>query len=345
MYKELSKHHHIEIMGNELLRQLSVFEKDIFPENQIISSGKHIECLNRLLSERINALCCDVVFFGDLPFMPFLNINVPIVCVSDMTFEQNRSRYIKPDEINDKYSMHFERLMLSNASDIIYSSEWIKNKAIEVYGIKPQKIHVVEFGANIPYSDDYSVEIDTDVCRLVFIGADWKRKGGDKVLETYRILKRRGFPCSLTIIGSNPEYMRYRDNDLTVIPKLDKADDQQLAKLCEILKESHFLFLPTVFDAFGIVFCEASAYAVPSITANVGGVGQAVNDGKNGFLLSPDATAQDYADKIMATFSDRESYIWLRASARDEFETRLNWSVWGERVNSILENAIKNYSA
>ena len=97
--------------------------------------------------------------------------------------------------------------------------------------------------------------------------------------------------------------------------------------LCKILSESHFMVLPTEFDAYGIVICEASAFGVPSIVTDVGGVSQPLCEGKNGFLHPPDATAQDYAEKIRTVFCDRENYIRLRASSRREFETRLNWDV------------------
>jgi len=72
-------------------------------------------------------------------------------------------------------------------------------------------------------------------------------------------------------------------------------------------------------------------------------VSQPVREGKNGFLLPPDATAQDYAEKIKTVFNDRENYIRLRASSRLEFETRLNWDVWGERVNAIFEDVVKEW--
>ena len=101
--------------------------------------------------------------------------------------------------------------------------------------------------------------------------------------------------------------------------------------------------MPTEFDAYGIVFCEASAYGVPSIATDVGGVRQPIREGKNGFLLPPDATGFDYAEKIRTVFSDRESYIKLRVSSRYEFETRLNWDVWGEKVNKILRKAVKEW--
>ena len=142
-----------------------------------------------------------------------------------------------------------------------------------------------------------------------------------------------------------PNEIHDADEDLTIVPFLDKAKKEHLNKLCQILSEAHFLVLPTVFDAYGIVFCEASAYGVPSIAANVGGVSQPVREGKNGFLLPPDATAQDYAEKIKTVFSDRENYIKLRASSRREFETRLNWNVWGERVNNIFEDVVKEWKS
>lgn len=161
-------------------------------------------------------------------------------------------------------------------------------------------------------------------------------------MDTYRKLKSDGFQCTLTIIGSVPQEI-FDDDDggLVVIPFLDKSKSEHLTKLCNILKDAHFLVLPTEFDAFGIVFCEASAYGVPSIAADVGGVSQPIREGKNGFLLSPNATAEDYARKIKSVFGNKEKYITLRKSSRREYETRLNWNVWADKVNNILEETVK----
>jgi len=38
-----------------------------------------------------------------------------------------------------------------------------------------------------------------------------------------------------------------------------------------------------------------------------------------------------------------EFNINLRQSSRIEFETRLNWDVWGEKVNKILENTVREW--
>jgi len=341
IYKKLKEGHIVEIVGTEIINQLESFSNN-FPSNTFIPVDRYIIKLNKLLSERINNLNFDLVFLGDLLFIP-LDITIPFVRLSDMTFEQVTLHHSIPDERNIKACIRLEKLLYENSFKIIYSSEWIKQKAIEYYHINPAKIEVVEFGANIPTPSNYSITMNMDVCRLVFIGKDRVRKGGDKLLQIYKTLKEDGFPCTLTIIGFVPEEGLVEDKDLTVIPHLDKVKKEDLAKLCAILSESHFLVLPTRFDAFGIVFCEASAYGLPSITADVGGVSQAIREGKNGFLLPADASAKDYAEKIKTIFSDKENYFKLRQSSRHEFETRLNWDVWGEKVNKILEEAVREW--
>jgi len=343
IYHKLKEKHTIEIIGVEILNQLALFAKGNFSANTFILPDRYVNSLSRLLSERIKNHPCDLIFFGDLLLIPS-DINVPFVRLSDMTFEQVRIHLIESDKRNIEPCVNLEKLLLNTAFKIIFSSEWIKQKTIDFYHIDPNKIEVVEFGANIPTPQNYSIEIDTDICRLVFIGTNWKKKGGDKLLQAYQQLKSEGFPCTLTIIGSTPEDEQEEDENLTIIPFLDKSKKEDLEKLCKILSESHFLVLPTRFDAFGIVFSEASAYALPSIAADVGGVSQAVREGKNGYLLPLDATAEDYAEKIKTVFGDKENYIKLRQSSRREFETRLNWNVWGEKVNKILENAVKEYN-
>lgn len=193
--------------------------------------------------------------------------------------------------------------MLDTADCVILSSEWARNDAIDHYHAKNSKIYAIEFGANIPHPTDYQAEIQMDVCNLVFIGRNWKKKGGEKVLGAYRKLKAEGFPCTCTLIGSiPPDISENDDSDLTIISHLDKSQPEQLKKLCDILKTAHFLVLPTEFDAFGISFCEASAYGVPSITANVGGVSQPVWEGKNGFLLPTDAGGRSMVKSALPTF-------------------------------------------
>ena len=104
----------------------------------------------------------------------------------------------------------------------------------------------------------------------------------------------------------------------------------------QILRQSHYLIAPTLFDCFGIVYCEASAYGIPVLTTDVGGISQAVRNGHNGFLFAADAPASDYADKIIDLYAHKDRYANLGRECRKHFETRLNWNVWEKRMNDLL---------
>ena len=95
------------------------------------------------------------------------------------------------------------------------------------------------------------------------------------------------------------------------------------------------MIVPTLFDCYGIVFCEAAAYGVPSLAANVGGVGQIIRSGENGFLLSPKTDATGYAECIIQTI-EKDTYRALSDSAIADFSKRLNWNVWLEKTMDVL---------
>jgi len=119
MYHELRTKHHVEIMGTEILRQIEVFAWNNLISDKFIPGDRYTESVGRILSECINAVNCDVVFFGDLLFCPHLDVNKPVVSLSDMTYEQMRLYYRKPDEQHDKYFINKERLVLNSASNVI----------------------------------------------------------------------------------------------------------------------------------------------------------------------------------------------------------------------------------
>lgn len=343
VFNTLKKRHNVKVIGINMFLQLTSYSFGNFSDKSTID--RYSQILGNLCSEQIKLFSgCDLVFFGDLYLAPFLQVNMPIIHFSDVTYHSFRD-YLdrkEDEETIQKIEMIEKNLLTEKYTTIIYSSEWAKLNTIKYYGIDPRKIHIVEFGANIPTPEDYIIKIDVKVCNLVFIGKNWFKKGGDKVLGAYYKLKSEGFPCTLTIIGSVPEILE-GEKDLTIIPFLNKSNPIHMKKLCNILKNAHFLVLPTEYDAFGIVFCEASAYAVPSIATNVCGVSQPIHEGKNGYLLPLNATADDYAKKIRVVFENKEDYYKLRASSRHEFETRLNWNVWEKKVNKILEETVQNY--
>ena len=104
---------------------------------------------------------------------------------------------------------------------------------------------------------------------------------------------------------------------------------------------SSLLILPTKAECYGIVFCEASAYGLPVIAANTGGVAGAVENNENGVLLPVTANSNDYAKVISEIFSDDKKYYSLVNKSRSLFETLLNWDAWALEVKKIITPIVK----
>lgn len=295
----------------------------------------------KMLSEAIKAGGFDIAITSTYTMASDLQIDIPLLYFSDIVYILCKDNYFHMSDELEKRAILREGKALGRADKIVFSSEIVKRTAIEFYNLPEDKIHVLDFGANIPDPQNVKPEkYDKNICRLTFVGRNWERKGGDKMLQIYGVLKQQGFPCELTIIGSTPN-SEILDADITIIPFLNKKNPEDMARYDRILRESHFMVLPTRYDAYGILFCEASAYGVPSITANVGGVSQPVKEGINGFLLSHDATAEDYAKKIREVFENQELYLKLRQTSRREYLTRLNWNVWGRNVVALMEQLVE----
>jgi hypothetical protein len=130
----------------------------------------------------------DVVFSpGTIP-IAYLQTDKPIVFWTDATFAGMIDFYpeftnLCAETIRDGNRM--EQLGLSKCRLAIYSSEWAANSAIQNYDVDPTKVKVVPFGANVNCNrnlEDINSIVKTksfDICKLLFVGVDWYRKGGD----------------------------------------------------------------------------------------------------------------------------------------------------------------------
>jgi glycosyltransferase involved in cell wall biosynthesis len=273
-----------------------------------------------------------------------LKTHLPIVYLSDILFPDYKDYH--PSGLNlFRFSTsevdQIERLAMRKAAAFICPSEWTGKCAASTYGIPPERIHVLAFGANlqqVPSYEDATRRKDRKVCRLLLLGVNWEAKGGPIALDALKLLLEAGIEAELTVCGCVPP-VGVSHPKLTVVPFLSKRDPAQAAKLVSLLQTSTFLILPTQAEAFGIVFCESSAFGLPSIARNTGGVGGAVEDGVNGYKIDSAAGAEAYAQIIMDLYQDPDRYHALCVSARKAYDSRLNWEAWGRGAQRVLEGA------
>ena len=328
-----------EILGKYINKASRLFLNKRYNSTHSIFLAKKYA---RIIEHKIAGESFDLIFAPSASTqVAFVNTDIPVVYLSGTTFKLLNNYYpyfCNLLSTSVRQGNIIEGSAIRKASLLLYASQWAAQSAVEDYGADKSRTQVLPFGANL--EEVYPREVvlkkkKTDQCRLLFLGVDWQRKGGDIAFETLLKLEELGVQAHLIVCGCIPP-RGLSHKRMKVIPFLDKNDDGQRKELIDLLFTSDFLLLPTRSECFGIVFCEASAFGLPAITTDTGGVSGAVEQGKNGLMLPLSAGGLEYASLIRDLYQDGLRYAELVRSSRAAFEERLNWDTWGIEVSKLI---------
>jgi len=232
-----------------------------------------------------------------------------------------------------------------NVALALYASEWAANSARTTYGLSSERCAVVPFGANLeqlPATHEVNeaiAERPRTRCRLLWVGVDWERKRGDLVVEAAKRIEAQGIPVELTVVGCRPPGDRELPEWVSVEGFVSKRTAVGRQRLAELFSRAHFLVLPSLAEAYGLVYCEAAAYGVPAVATRTGGVPTIVVDEETGVLEDPSAEADAYAGRIIALMRDRPRYESMARAASARAAALLNWDVAGRDALSRIAAA------
>lgn len=268
----------------------------------------------------------------------------PIVHISDALFSLIVDYYPSYKSMSARHRRlgnEVQQKLIDRAKVILLTSDWAVDAARRDYDIKRgTRLLAVPLGANLE-KDPPPLQMPDEgpgiavPLKLLFVGGDWTRKGGPLVLDTFSLLRMRIPDAELHIVGCRPEDALDRPG-VTVHGSLSKADPAEFAKLTQLYAGSSMFFMPSRQEAYGIAYCEACAYGLPSIALNTGGVPTIIKNNVNGLLLDIDVTAESCAAEIERLWQNRPAWVAMRMAARKAYETRLNWRSWGDAVEKEL---------
>jgi glycosyltransferase involved in cell wall biosynthesis len=319
----------------------AIFRRHISFDHHRILSKRLGHTLDRLVAES----ACDVLFAPTASVeIAYLSTNVPIIYYTDMNWADMVDYYPGCSSLfafSRREGDRIDAAAIRKASASIFPSVWAARSAIKHYKADPRKVHCISFGANLEQEDiplrDAALKHSLDHgIALLWVGVDWERKGGAVAYDCLTELLNRGLDARMAVCGCVPP-KRFRHPKIEVVPFLSKRDPRQRRKLSQLFLDSNFFLFPTRADATPIVLTEASAHGLPSLARDTGGVGGAVTDGKNGYLLAPDATGKQYAEKILEIVRDDSLYNYLVKASRSAYEERLNWDAWACAIKPIFE--------
>ncbi|MFN0032848.1 MAG: glycosyltransferase family 4 protein [Flavobacteriales bacterium] len=289
----------------------------------------------RLFSKRLQNLQFDIVMaVGGSEYVAYLNTNKPVVLVVDRTvagaigYHQVLSNLLSWSQ---RQSVSTDARAMQKTALNFFASTWAQQAALSYYQLEERKNVMVPFGANVASLPSIEVLMhrtkETGICRLLFVGRDWKNKGGEMAVECLRVLKSKGIAAELHIVGcSIPAGIHAAG--LITHGFLDRNNQQQGEQLHQLFIDSHFFILPTRFEAYGLVFAEAAAYGLPALGPDTGGVSSAMCNGQTGILMSPHASGADYAYEIEKLWNDKSHWEEAIKKARQLYDANLTWERW-----------------
>lgn len=310
-------------------------------------SGKRYSIAHTILAANLTHIDKTSIQKADILFSPGctaiykLKTDKPIIYLADATFKAIYNYY---DELSNLFSFNItegnkiEKKALTKATHIIHASDWAKQSAVKDYGISPNKISIIEFGANITRPYIHKIKDKEDTLHLLFLGVDWKRKGGDIAIETSKILNDQGIKNIIHIAGPMDFPQKYKELPyVDFIGFLNKNKEEEYRKFIQIISSSDIFILPTKAECAGIVFAEASAYGLPIFTYDTGGVGNYVINEINGYRLPLKCNANEFAEQIKDCVTTKK-LTQMHKTAVILYKERLNWDRWSTCFKSIIEN-------
>lgn len=222
--------------------------------------------------------------------------------------------------------LEWQRRVYAGAAGVFAMSRWLADFLVEHEGLPRDTVHVVPPGATSlsiagPVPDR---EPGRSRRRLLFLGRDFLRKGGDQVVAALAVL-RRDFDPSTTLTVAGP-----RSWPLPAPPPdgVDFLGPVPRDRVVPLIDAHDLLVMPSRLEGFGIALVEALGRGVPCVGRRAFAMPEIIDDGRTGALVDGDdpvelaeAAARVLADdRIYATTRERAGevagyYTWDRAAA------------------------------
>ena len=265
-------------------------------------------------------------------FAPFVARDRPFVVSVDATPRQIDAigrwyNHHASSGTAERLKMQWYRSVFHRSAAVVAWSNWAADSLVADYGVQRQRITVVHPGAP---PDFFTISRPAKLVhkpKMLFVGGDLRRKGGDLLLEVFDQLRDQ-----LDLIMVTPDHVQPRPG-LEVISNANPGS----SRLRDAFQRADFFCLPTRGDCTPLVLGEAMAASLPVITTRIGSNGETVRDGIDGILIERD-DSQALRSAIELLSGDHPLRASMGTSAHEAAEERLHAQRNADRILDLLRS-------
>lgn len=242
------------------------------------------------------------------------------------------------------------QMILSNAQSLVATNHFVLDVCKRHFTALPTLARVLplpQIPQTFPVVEDRQklrerYRLPSNAFVLLTVGRLVKRKGFSDTLKAVASLRTRYPNLRYVIVGSGPE-------DEQIQKSIHALNLHEVVTLTGFVEASELavwyatadLFVMPAFndhgdvEGFGIVFLEAAAYGVPSIGTHSGGISEAIEDGKTGFLVAEHDVAM-LTRRIDDFLTHPEKREQFSHAAQKRVTQTLNWKHEEEQLYQCL---------
>lgn len=302
---------------------------------------------------KLSGIRVDVLVGNNSRPFALLKTDLPIIVWRDATFAgalQVHRDFKNVSSRSVRLGHEMEKAALERCAITIFRSQWAADDAINYYGVDPVKVRILPTGGNMRstrprnFISDAIASRSPQCCELLFVGVDWKGKGGHVALDITRRLAHSGMNVRLTVVGASLKKSDNLPANTRVMGFINIQTTDGYLLFEKLLSESHFLIFPSRVDTYGNVLPEANALGVPCLASDNAGIPSIIRNGINGYVLPLDSDdeAGGYCDYIESMMANYEQYLALAHSTYNEYLMRLSWDAVGPQFKTIIQEVYEN---
>lgn len=268
-------------------RSFYVFYKKVIRYLKLISASKEMIDVQKHFGKKILEKYDSSIpsfQFGNFPY----ESNRFSFCYQDLSIEYVRQmKILNPSlfdvsgykELNandlDKLAEQQRKYYSNNKTICFTMGHWLHDWLINELKIPEERVIYVGGGYNV---DSSKINNHSNGKTFLFIGKDAVRKDLKLVLEAFKKIHDKDIETKLIVAG--PE-KTFSNQDGVLFKGL-----VPFSQLPELLNSSTVFVMPSLFEAYGLVFPEALTYGLPAIGRNAYEMPYFIDDGKTGYLLN-----------------------------------------------------------
>ncbi len=229
------------------------------------------------------------------------------------------------------------RRCFEHAASLVAWSAWAADGLENEYGIDRSKIDVLHPGVVPDAWRRSEPKPDSSTIKILFVGGDLPRKGGDLLIDAVRRLRERP---DITAAGLEVELHLATGATMANEPGIivHNGLTANSPELIALYHQSDVFALPTFGDCLPMVLGEAAVCQLPLVSTAVGAIPEIVLDGKTGHIVEP--TVESIEESLVPLVIDRDYRHKLGRQAAAHADAVLDARVNARRIlDRLVEHA------